>query len=130
MRFRKEFSFPNCPPRREDIDGECLMSLSEKQIEALKLSIGHAAKLQKLVNSFNIENINAQPPNLIGSQKPVDSIGNDLQDDPMLLVESNQNILIVTSGQEKVPFEIFSILKESSEMKDSTEDNKFLLGAE
>lgn len=71
-------------------------------IEALKLSIGHAARLQKLVNSFNIENVNAQPPNPSGSQKPGDSNGNDLQDASVPLVENNQNKLIVTSGQEKV----------------------------
>ncbi len=42
----------------QDIDGECLMSLTEKQIDALKLSIGHSAKLQKLVTNLNVENVN------------------------------------------------------------------------
>ncbi|EFX81124.1 hypothetical protein DAPPUDRAFT_224340 [Daphnia pulex] len=60
------------------------------------------SKLQKLVNSFNIDNVNAQPPNPSGSQKPGDSNGNDLQDASVPLDENNQNKLIVTSGQEKV----------------------------
>jgi hypothetical protein len=42
----------------QDIDGECLISLTEKQIDALKLSIGHSAKLQKLVTNLNVENVN------------------------------------------------------------------------
>jgi hypothetical protein len=33
----------------QDFDGECMMSLTEKQIDALKLSIGHSVKLQNLL---------------------------------------------------------------------------------
>jgi ATP phosphoribosyltransferase regulatory subunit HisZ len=36
------------------------MSLNEKQIADLKLSIGHAAKLQKLIKSLNVDNRSAE----------------------------------------------------------------------
>ncbi len=49
----------------QDIDGECLMSLTEKQIDALRLSISDSAKLQKLVTNSNVENVNQPSTNQV-----------------------------------------------------------------
>ncbi|KZR97336.1 Uncharacterized protein APZ42_007855, partial [Daphnia magna] len=43
----------------EDIDGECLLSLTEKQIDGLNLSIGHSIKLQKLLKNLVVESASA-----------------------------------------------------------------------
>lgn len=43
----------------EDIDGECLLSLTEKQIDGLNLSISHTIKLQKLVKNLVVESASA-----------------------------------------------------------------------
>ncbi|KZR98706.1 Uncharacterized protein APZ42_005751, partial [Daphnia magna] len=43
----------------EDIDGECLLSLTEKQIDGLSLSIDHSIKLQKLVKNLVVESVSA-----------------------------------------------------------------------
>ncbi|KAK4006484.1 hypothetical protein OUZ56_011638 [Daphnia magna] len=50
-------SMSNCrQKKREDIAGECLLSLTEKQIDDLSLSIDHSIKLQKLVKNLIVEN--------------------------------------------------------------------------
>ncbi|KZS09147.1 Uncharacterized protein APZ42_026700 [Daphnia magna] len=44
----------------EDIDEECLLSLTEKQIDGLGLSIGHSITLQKLVKNLIVDNTSAR----------------------------------------------------------------------
>ena len=75
----------------QDIDGECLMSLTEKQIDALKLSIGHSAKLQKLVTNLNVENVNEPLTNQVRLQNQEKAVNQFEDARQSTSIETNQS---------------------------------------
>lgn len=70
------------------------MSLTEKQIEGLKLTVGHSSKLQKLVNSLNLPNV--PPMNPIVSQNTPSTSNMSLNSDNGLQVRES---LAVNEGE-------------------------------
>ncbi|KAK4028439.1 hypothetical protein OUZ56_017717 [Daphnia magna] len=104
---------------REDIDGECLLSLTEKQIDGLNLSIGHSIKLQKLLKNLVVESASAI------LRKSVNHSGICANDSVMDFEERNDDLISViekltevaadplSNSEEKFP--VISILKESTD---------------
>ncbi|KAK4007154.1 hypothetical protein OUZ56_012316 [Daphnia magna] len=117
--FKTDSGYPEFGLVREDIDGECLLSLTEKQIDGLNLSIGHSIKLQKLVKNLVVESASAI------FRKSVNHSGICANDSVMDFEERNDDLIFVigkltevaadplSNSEEKFP--VISILKESTD---------------
>ncbi|KAK4009795.1 hypothetical protein OUZ56_018943 [Daphnia magna] len=67
-------NFKESDATSEDIDEECLLSLTEKQIDGLGLSIGHSITLQKLVKNLIVDNTSARKNDNSSIYKDIDDV--------------------------------------------------------